>query len=703
MSRKRRKGENKENTHKNSFLKKSTGPLKKYFFKPLIKGITGKHLRKDDLRRKYLTIFLSFVWVISLSLVFVIIKNEKHSSVKKHSSYSTKTTFLQSILSESAFETVKATAVSNVQKPIGSCLTTKKTIGTIDDRYLVILKRGKLFLSDLNTKKYLSRTEISPVPKWEENTIEYDGFFIKDKTVFVVGKRIETQSLEISTFTLQSNGAFSRKNVYVLPADICYDVHFSPTNEIIFYTANSLAKTNFNSLNTIRLWDFQKSLFKTVHFQNEGGGIFTTKSPTFRKNVLHTVTTCQINTSSLKNCRQTNLITQNLGKKYFIGNHLYLWTPITELPTKKTLISHLFLFSAKDLNWKMLSLRGSDVFLQKNETGLTALVKEKGGLLKTTIKFNDFSQEGQSFLQKNKYRYLSEEFRETKNKEIFVLKSGLPAVIDKKTHFFTFLDKNLQTQTVNIANKPLLTVHNLSNEKTALFFKTTNELTIQVIDLNKQKASKSFVIANRLKDNDFVLTEEIKSLLFFGNFLVSVPIINQKTQKGNLYLLAIDNKNSLSLKQIINFSKFTQNIHDYCQNDCDETWLNGLHFLTVNDLLLITTGSYLKFFKKLPNEKLILVKNINYTVKPAPPKPPKPKAKIPGGAKVVNGKYVCAKKHDYVGKSKKKNKGYIHLDMECCLDPDEYPNPWCTYRPGELSVTKYRYSDYTGKRKKIKK
>lgn len=43
------------------------------------------------------------------------------------------------------------------------------------------------------------------------------------------------------------------------------------------------------------------------------------------------------------------------------------------------------------------------------------------------------------------------------------------------------------------------------------------------------------------------------------------------------------------------------------------------------------------------------------------------------------GRFVCAKKNDKPGKSKQgKDK---HLDMECCLDPDEYPNPWCYYPP----------------------
>jgi hypothetical protein len=62
--------------------------------------------------------------------------------------------------------------------------------------------------------------------------------------------------------------------------------------------------------------------------------------------------------------------------------------------------------------------------------------------------------------------------------------------------------------------------------------------------------------------------------------------------------------------------------------------------------------------------------------------PPKPRISAPKPAaetKNANGRMVCAKKNDKPGKSDK-GKGK-HLDMECCLDPDEYPNPWCYYSP----------------------
>jgi len=63
------------------------------------------------------------------------------------------------------------------------------------------------------------------------------------------------------------------------------------------------------------------------------------------------------------------------------------------------------------------------------------------------------------------------------------------------------------------------------------------------------------------------------------------------------------------------------------------------------------------------------------------PKPvivkPKITAPKPVSYKKENGRMVCAKKNDKPSKSSK-GKGK-HLDMECCLDPDENPNPWCYY------------------------
>jgi hypothetical protein len=64
--------------------------------------------------------------------------------------------------------------------------------------------------------------------------------------------------------------------------------------------------------------------------------------------------------------------------------------------------------------------------------------------------------------------------------------------------------------------------------------------------------------------------------------------------------------------------------------------------------------------------------------KKAAPAKPRINAPRPVSAKIAGGRLICAKKNDHPGKSQNGNKPG-HMDMECCLDPDERPNPWCTY------------------------
>lgn len=45
------------------------------------------------------------------------------------------------------------------------------------------------------------------------------------------------------------------------------------------------------------------------------------------------------------------------------------------------------------------------------------------------------------------------------------------------------------------------------------------------------------------------------------------------------------------------------------------------------------------------------------------------------------GRKVCNHKNDHPHKSDKKSHKPGHMDMECCLDPDEIPNPHCYYDP----------------------
>lgn len=52
-------------------------------------------------------------------------------------------------------------------------------------------------------------------------------------------------------------------------------------------------------------------------------------------------------------------------------------------------------------------------------------------------------------------------------------------------------------------------------------------------------------------------------------------------------------------------------------------------------------------------------------------------APMPIAYVVKDGRLMCGVKHDEPHKSRKNKK--THMDMECCLDPDEIPNPHCSY------------------------
>lgn len=65
--------------------------------------------------------------------------------------------------------------------------------------------------------------------------------------------------------------------------------------------------------------------------------------------------------------------------------------------------------------------------------------------------------------------------------------------------------------------------------------------------------------------------------------------------------------------------------------------------------------------------------------RPTPLEIARANAPLPAKYKWENGRMVCSKENDKPRKSKQ-GKGR-HLDMECCLDPDEDPNPHCYYPP----------------------
>lgn len=51
----------------------------------------------------------------------------------------------------------------------------------------------------------------------------------------------------------------------------------------------------------------------------------------------------------------------------------------------------------------------------------------------------------------------------------------------------------------------------------------------------------------------------------------------------------------------------------------------------------------------------------------------------------VDNRPTCRKKNDHPQRSKTKG---THMDEDCCIDPDEYPDPKCRYTPAQLAIGK---------------
>jgi len=98
---------------------------------------------------------------------------------------------------------------------------------------------------------------------------------------------------------------------------------------------------------------------------------------------------------------------------------------------------------------------------------------------------------------------------------------------------------------------------------------------------------------------------------------------------------------------------------------------------TSSDLRSDLLENFPEFFSAASTFNLIKIKKPK--VVPAKPRITAPMPYIYD--KDSQGRRVCNRKNDHPSKSDKNKKK--HLDMECCLDPDEYPNPNCYYPPSK--------------------
>ncbi len=731
----------KKNKKKKSSTKKQISSNKKFLkekHNKKSKKIAGKEIEKiarvqikksfKDRRKKVIkTSYLTFILVFAILTVIVI--NLRHlfppikTSIKKPEPLNLKQIdnegdFIK--IQNSLIKKSSEISINNEEKCQNNILfnTKKQRFVTVNKKYLVILKRGKLFVTNLTTNKYISKTEISPIPLKEKEAIQYNNIYATDNIITVTGYRQAKKALEISLFELSPNGILTRKETYDLPSNKCSQDAKIINDKFISYTARNLRTTNYPTISEINIWNEKQNIFDNKHVNNSQLFYNNSKLDT---PYLHTITTCQIKDSVLKACRQQNFIDNKIDTLTIDSNNLYAWVSHqkTDNQIKRTLpTSFIYQINLQEQsNPKIIQVDGtpiknnklkvSDDYLkatiyQNNTTAPTWLTNfSNNSLALLSINLEDFQNKGLIIDNPDNYQMLPSDISYSPENKFIAQNDTLLEINSDNSKIKITKDNTLST--IDIPGK-MLTSYNIPEQnKLLLIYVKENNLYANYLNYsNNFNFGQEIVLANKIdEENTTVLKDEINNFNLTNNQFISLPIINQLKNNGQLYLLTI-NSDTLAKAYILNINKNFQRLNDGCQNSCQEDWTKLLTFFPKENLNKIysLTGSYLKSFRLLNQNKLQLLRSINYTLRPAPPKPRRPKAKIPGGAKVVNGRYVCAKKHDYVGKSKKNNKGYLHMDMECCLDPDEYPNPWCTYQPGELKVTKLRAADYHGRVKK---
>ena len=682
---------------------------------------------KDRQKKVIKTSYLTFILVFAILTVVVI--NLRHffppikTSIKRPTSLNLKQidneeNFLK--IQNSLIKNSSETSINNEEKCQNSTLfnTKEQRFVTVNKKYLVILKRGKLFVTNLTTNRYISKTEISPIPLKEKEEIQYNNIYATNNTITVTGYRQAKKTLEISLFELSPNGILTRKETYDLPSNKCSQDTKIINDTFISYTSRNLKTINYPTISEINIWDEKQNIFNDKHINNSQ--IFYNNSK-LNTPYLHTITTCRIKDSVLKACHQQHFIDNKINNLTIASNGLYAWVSHqnTNNDIKRTIPTSLvYQISLQgQSNPKIIQIDGTPIknnklkvddnylkatIYQNNATAPTWLTNFSNDKLAfLSINLEDFQNEGLIIDNPDNYQILSSDISYSPENK-FITQNNTLLKINHDTSKIKISQDN-KLSTIDIPGK-ILTSYNIpeKNKLLLIYIKESNLYANYLNYSNNFNFGQEIVLANKIDEtNTSILKDEINTFNLADNQFISLPIINQLKNNGQLYLLTI-NSDSPAKIYTLNINKNFQRLNDGCQNSCQEDWTKLLTFFPEENLNKIysLTGSYLKSFRLLNQNKLQLLRSINYTLKPAPPKPRRPKAKIPGGAIVVNGKYVCKKKHDYVGKSKKNNKGYLHMDMECCLDPDEYPNPWCTYRPGELSVTKLRTADYHGRVKK---
>ena len=683
------------------------------------KSLTVTSTHRPSLNTPFLITALSLCALAIIIILFILFT--QFTSKNKLFSPPPKPHHLSTITSEDTFLTIKNSLLQHVATlnnlKEGECLesnffnTSPQKSVYVYDNLLFILKRGKIFTVNTATNKFINSIEISPNPIKEANAVTYNNIFFNKDTIIVTGYRAETQSLEISTFSTNKSGKLTRAETYNLPSSSCNYASSFINNKFVFYTSRPLSsEITLANIQTLKHWSPKLNGFTVTY--PASNQVFYNNNSFLENPTVHSITTCTLQNNALSVCQQRHLIGNLSSKNFLDGDNFYLWTTTTLDKNKvnRTIPnSKIYQFNLSQTNIKMIQTEGipvSNDCISKHDNQLIAIIRQnndfppawhtkftKNNIANFKLNLNDFSKKGKFINSPDNYALITPPLRNIDAQKIISIHPVL-ITFDTVDSIISIYDKSIKTY---ITGDKILSIKKIPKQKDILIIsKQGNSIIAQKLNIETN------LIVNQLilQKNATTLPKITWSLFAVkNNTLASIALSEESPGKGILYLLNVSDA-SLNKLNSVTFDKSYQRITDHCQNDCQQSWQDQVGYFSIgnaeNEIIYAIIGSKLRKIRLSDSGNIQILEMIDYTYRPAPSKPRRPRARIPGGAKLVNGKYVCAKKHGYVGKSKKNNKGYLHLDLECCLDPDEYPNPWCTYKPGELSVTKLRYKDYHG-------
>ncbi len=600
------------------------------------------------------------------------------------------------------------------------------------EKFTVILRRGRLFVIETAKMKHLAKYDVSPTALVDANNktdVVYDELLIDGNLLVVSGYRKSKKAQEFEVFTINEKGVIERKSSHFLAMTRKNGELKFENGEITIRFSSHLFVNGKTILPKIDRWIegesfVPKKIMDKTDIQAPVKMIFDP--------MLHSKVSCQVLETFEFDCSGSAVIESPMHSYYISDkNNLYFWVSEQNFWKSNTKRDSYFPVSfvyrlTPENNLKVMPVLGDPIgaraFSEKENGDLMVFVDSRGaqtpsfgsnkkanlrkiGYLKITDK--NFSEQIRA--ERNNFANLSMSRRVAFDGMIsgdyFAFKGSSNKVYLQK------VGSKKKSSRVSL-NHSIESLEALEGGFLAIGKNNQGDLAFSWIDPQKAKVKDVFYI-NKTEGSEKEVLEYPGNMFvglveregFVPQKVIGFPVLrivrqeetqgSAKTEVAEIRFLKIGADGKFEELEMMGVNRGSSKQNDLCKISCHENWYNNPHVYKLNGSIYNILGYELIKAELNSQEKFTETKRVNYFAKPIPPKP-RITAPKPHGAKKVNGKYVCAKKNDKPKKSSKNPEG--HLDMECCLDPDEYPNPWCTYKPGELSVTKYRYENYKGKK-----